>query len=907
MGMTGDVTSGASAGQHHRRRVHIVPHTHWDREWYASFQTFRLRLVDLLDDLLPRMEGDPAYARFLLDGQLAVVDDYLAVRPGAEDRLRRLIGSGRIAVGPWYTLPDEFLVGGETLVRNLQLGLRTADRFGGAMPVGYLPDMFGHVAQMPQILAGFGFGHAVVWRGVPSAVDRSGFWWEALDGTRVRAEYMPQGYGNGAALPDDAKAFVRAVTAFADLWGDLLTGPVLWMNGTDHQLPQPWLGRVVAEANDIQDDVDLRIVSLAEHLDSAPTEGLPTWRGELRSGARANLLMGVVSNRVDVRRAAAGAERALLQGAEPLSALHLAPGRWPGALLDEAWRAVVLNSAHDSVCACSIDDVCDAVLHRYREATDIAEGLAERAAAHLRDRVDHDGPVIVNPTARPRGGVVTLVLPGTEAPPGTQLLRARPAEFVLHEGPPEIVVPATEEVDWVPVVAAFSLETADGTVLVASRREGTGQMVTADVRAQLEGLHDTGPLRLKVRTLPEVTVLAPVGPVPGFGWRGWTPADAAPEATPAVTVADTPGGPVVANGLLTLAVDPADGTYAVDGHGGLGRLVDGGDCGDTYNWCPPTDDTVVDTPDAVEVSVVERGPVRARVLVVARYRWPAACEGLDRRTGEVAHEVRTRLEVRAGERAVRVEVTVDNRSRDHRLRAHFPLPSPATGSRAECAFGVVERGLGAEGGPTEAPLPTYPAQRFVQAGGLTVVHDGVAEYELVDVQDGAARELALTLLRASGMLSQRPMATRPLPAGPLVRLEGSQLQRRLTLRYAVAAGDVDPYALADEMLVPLQVAGAGPAGRGTSGTGTGTGTATPPDLPATGSALEVEGAVVSSVTREGEALVIRVFNPGPEPTRVRLGDRSGWLVDLRGRPLSPFDGSFDLRPWGLATATVPTG
>ena len=302
---------------HGRRQVHIVPHTHWDREWYASFQTFRLRLVDLLDDLLPRMDGDPAYAHFLLDGQLAVVDDYLAVRPEAEDRLRRLVGNGRIAVGPWYTLPDEFLVGGETLVRNLQLGLRTADRFGGAMPVGYLPDMFGHVAQMPQILAGIGFEHAVVWRGVPAAVDRSGFWWQAPDGTAVRAEYMPQGYGNGSALPDDAKAFVRAVGAFADLWGELLAGPVLWMNGTDHQVPQPWLGRVVADANDIQDDFDLRITSLAEHLASAPTDGLPTWQGELRSGARANLLMGVVSNRVDVRQASARAGERLPLGAGP--------------------------------------------------------------------------------------------------------------------------------------------------------------------------------------------------------------------------------------------------------------------------------------------------------------------------------------------------------------------------------------------------------------------------------------------------------------------------------------------------------------------------------------------------------------------------------------------------------------
>ena len=175
------------------RRVDIVPHTHWDREWHTPFQTFRLRLVDLLDGLLPQLEADPSYAHFLLDGQMAVVDDYLAVRPEAEERLRALAGSGRLAMGPWYALPDEFLVSGETLVRNLQHGLDVAARFGGAMEVGYLPDMFGHVAQMPQLLRQFGFEHAVVWRGVPSAIDRSGFWWSSPDGSTVRAEYLPVG------------------------------------------------------------------------------------------------------------------------------------------------------------------------------------------------------------------------------------------------------------------------------------------------------------------------------------------------------------------------------------------------------------------------------------------------------------------------------------------------------------------------------------------------------------------------------------------------------------------------------------------------------------------------------------------------------------------------------------------
>ena len=129
-----------------RRRVAIVPHTHWDREWYAPFQTFRLRLVDLLDELLPRLEADESFAPFLLDGQLAVVDDYLEVRPQAEAVLTRLATLGRLSVGPWYTLPDEFLVSGETLVRNLQLGLERAAEFGGVMEVGYLPDTFGHVA-----------------------------------------------------------------------------------------------------------------------------------------------------------------------------------------------------------------------------------------------------------------------------------------------------------------------------------------------------------------------------------------------------------------------------------------------------------------------------------------------------------------------------------------------------------------------------------------------------------------------------------------------------------------------------------------------------------------------------------------------------------------------------------------
>jgi len=208
------VPDDASATDPRPTIVGIVPHTHWDREWYAPFQVFRARLVRLLDELLPLLERDLSYARFLLDGQTIVVDDYLEVRPRAADTLQRLAAAGRLSVGPWMVLMDEFMVSGETIVRDLQLGLRRAIDLGGAMPVGYLPDMFGHIAQMPQILRLAGFEHAVVWRGVPSTVTQTAFRWEAPDGSAVRAEYLYGSYSNGRDLPDDAKQLVARARSY---------------------------------------------------------------------------------------------------------------------------------------------------------------------------------------------------------------------------------------------------------------------------------------------------------------------------------------------------------------------------------------------------------------------------------------------------------------------------------------------------------------------------------------------------------------------------------------------------------------------------------------------------------------------------------------------------------------------
>ena len=888
------------------RDVVIVPHTHWDREWYSPFQTFRLRLVDLLDDLLPRLEADPAYGHFMLDGQMAVVDDYLAIRPEAEATLRRLAVSGRLSMGPWYILMDEFLVSGETMIRDLQLGLDKAAAFGGAMAVGYLPDMFGHIAQMPQLLTQFGFDQAVVWRGVPAAMNRPAFWWEAPDGSQVRAQYLPEGYGNGASLPDDAKELVAMIGRFEETYGALAgdadDGPLLWMNGTDHQVPRPWLGRVVAEANAIQDDYRLRVGSLSEYLAGTPVDGLAHITGELRSGARANLLMGVASNRVDVHQASVITERALERLAEPLSALWRPAADWPEALLGEAWRLAILNSAHDSVCACSVDDVCDAVLHRYAEARHLGEGLTDRAVGALGRAVGGTRPLAVNGSARRRTGLIEVVEPGTGAIDGTQLLRQFPGRRVIDGLTRAAMLPIVQgALDGFDDIVDGEIDIDDGGVTVVrltrdpTRTHGKWNGPVRGSMMQLASEAPEAPSRFEISRPEARRLLVRVTDVPGLGWKRVDVSQGySADAVDPVTV--TTAG--LANGRVTVAIDSTDGTFAIDGVGGFGRLVDDGDGGDTYNYSPPASDLVVDHPESVTVRVLEEGPLRGRLEIDATYRWPERI--LDgARHGERSVVITTVIELQAGERLVRVTHSFDNTARDHRLRAWFPLPEPADSSQAECAFAEVTRGLEGEGGPGERAMATFPSRRFVRAGGLTVVHEGLLEYELVDIAgEGAearARALALTLVRCTGMLSQGPMAYRPLPAGPTTAMEGPQMAGPLTVRYVVQTGEADPYALVDDAFLPLLVADP------TSIVGM---AATPTTEADEGQRLTIDGAEVSAITRTGAKLQVRVWNPSSAATTVRIADHQGWLVDLRGHPVAPFEGQFELGPWRIATAVL---
>jgi alpha-mannosidase len=914
------MSSDRAAG---RTTIHLVPHTHWDREWYRPFQSFRMQLVDLVDRVLEMLEAEPEFA-FTLDGQLATIDDYLEIRPDQAERIRRHVESGRLAIGPWQILMDEFLVSGETLVRNLEMGWERAEDFGGPMKVGYLPDMFGHVAQMPQLLRAAGIADAVVWRGVPAAIDHHAFRWEAPDGSWVRAEYMPSGYGNAAgifAVPERLETAADRFLGWSRGWfGE---DAVLAMYGTDHAAPVPELAALVSRLNEVAEASNMRIGTLAAYLDASRpiTDADPRWRGEMRSGARANVLMGVASARIDIKQAAGRAERWLERYAEPLTALHVAPGAWPGAFLRLAWSKVVENSAHDSICGCSIDPVVDQVLVRFAEAEQIGTTLARRAALAVAGGVPRGATTVLNPSALARSGLVEaeMLIPdewgavALELPDGRrvatqELARKEPlllAEELLGAEVDDLFrrfhgreifdhawngyriegLTLTLEVD----------DDADPAWLDVDTLEAE---VTAALRARPS---DTWQIRIVAR--PRRTLAASV-PVPALGWTAVRATEGEGEAPDAVRAGDD--GRSLTNGLLsvevaadgTLTLEAADGTRA----SGVGRVVDGGDFGDSYNHAPPARDTLVERPASVEVERDLAGPARGRITVRRTYDWPRglAAHGAARSSDAERTEVTTEVELRAGEPFVRVAMAFVNHSDDHRVRLHAPLPVRAEDSHAEGQFAVVTRGLAGEGGYREEPLATFPAHGWVDAGGLALLLDHLAEYELTD---GGA-ELALTLLRSTGLISRNANPYRQDPAGPELAIPHAQMRGRWRFTFGIyphagdwLAGGV-PAAAERYRHALLAVPGlkADPAWP-PSGAGA--------DI----LALDGDGVVLTSLRRRDAAwLEARIVNLAAESRTALL---SGGLLEARtaslrgepGEPLPVADGvlALELRPAEIRT------
>ncbi|SCE15927.1 alpha-mannosidase [Streptomyces sp. DvalAA-14] len=410
----------------------FVPHFHWDREWYEPFQVFRHRLVAALDTVLETAEANPDF-RFTVDGQMAAIEDYLEMRPGSRDRIAALVAGGQLAIGPWLILLDEFLCSGETIVRNLRMGWEAAAELGGPMPVGYLPDMFGHVAQMPQILARAGFEHAALWRGVPGSVEGHAFRWRAPDGSEVRTEFLFDGYDNGLdvlLVPDRiGRALGEYARMTADRWGG---DPVLAMAGTDHNAPDARLTQWLRRAS--SDERAITVATLDEYIrEHVRDEVSAVVTGELRSHVRGNILPGVLSVRLGLKQRMAVAERTV-DHAERANALW--SRRDDSPFLSVAWHKIIESTAHDSVVGSGTDETCDQVDARLAEAAQTARAVRDAALAEVAALVPGDGHLVANPLPFARTAAVEV---DVVAPPEGGALVATAADGSTH--PVQLISP----------------------------------------------------------------------------------------------------------------------------------------------------------------------------------------------------------------------------------------------------------------------------------------------------------------------------------------------------------------------------------------------------------------------------------------------------------------------------------
>ncbi len=794
-----------------RYRLHVVSHTHWDREWYQSFQQYRMRLVRLADRLLDLLERSPEFRYFVFDGQTIVLEDYLAIRPENRERLQKLIQAGRLEVGPWYVLPDEFLVSGEALIRNLLLGHRVGQQFGGVMKIGYMPDAFGHVAQLPQILRGFGIDNFIFTRGMGEELSKLGteFLWIAPDGSRVLAVNQLKGYDNGDHIgfefhtehAGEQPRFDVAVDFFkqeiAELGETSKRGNdgsmnILINNGCDHREPQADLPRILAYVNNVLPEVQVEHTTFARFINTLRRAGLALsdWNGEIYGGKNHPMLSGVWSARTYLKQQNDECETWLSHLAEPLGILlwqRTGQESYSG-FLQHAWQVLLQNHPHDSICGCSIDQVPRDMLPRFEEARQIARLAAGAALEQLAVNLRHEqapAVVAVNTLTFPRHRVLrSFIL----IPPGKPM---KSMSLVDHEG--KTVPTHVIKMRALSARPEYALPEA---FLQQAAISGARPLLHAEKQAQLAQHFEAYGLLPRKEEIPwkvaEVEYLAES--VPATGYRTFILRDT-PTRLPEHPV--TIKGNVVENQFFRARFS-LDGSFELFHNAGKRRfgplniLEDSADAGDEYDYSSPKKNgSVFSRNRRGSIKMMHRSPLAVEIEVKNVLALPAKFDReRQRRSAQMVKcPLRWKFIMTAASPWLEVELLFENAAEDHRLRVLFPTPVSAHTSLAGQPFHLMERPLKNVNGKgwRQSPVATMPMQRWCavedRRGGLAVFVNGLHEYETIKQKGGPT--LAVTLLRAVGWLSRDDLATRPGHAGPPLVTPEAQCPGAHTFRFAV--------------------------------------------------------------------------------------------------------------------------
>jgi alpha-mannosidase len=892
-------------------QCHFISNTHWDREWRYSAQRTRYAVVELLDMLFDIIEKEPEYRTFHLDSQTLPLQDYLEIRPEMEETVRRHVQSKKLVVGPWFCLPDEFCVAGESLIRNLLLGHRIARRYGEPSKTGYSPFGWGQISQLPQIYKGFGIHVASFYRGVNAEVSRrSEFYWEAPDGTRIVASRLSRRPRYNVwyiihrrvfqALEDcnhrvfpwrlggapfglidrqfatldmqyahpiyryEEKRLEDAVRqALHEQDGDWTTPHRFWSEGHDSSAPDHREVRMIEDADRILGD-KARVFhsTVAEWEQGILAHENPDWpvaRGEMRRTAdetSSSGLMGDISSaRMYIKQENFAAERDLMLYAEPLSVFaSLLGAPYPRGFLDVAANWLLQNHGHDSIGACSRDVVHDDMMFRFRQAREIAACLIEKAMQRIAGAVDVSGLgeddvaiVVFNPTPHPRTEV---------------------AEIVLN----------------VPAEVKF-----DRLKLVASLADESGRALETEILDARKKSHIIQSPNDCANVVPatQVRMLARFEDLPPMGWRAFrlVPIERRRWADNPRSMRRGLRGmeneflkvEIQDNGALSVAHKETGRVYR-----NQGVFLDEGERGNPWQHFAPVHDRAYTTAnERPEIALVRDNGLET--AYEARFDWRLPESRDDARQSRSRRmrnlPITNTITLRKGQPWVEISTEIDNQIEDHMLRALFPSGVQTDTVHAQGQFDVVERNIPIPDMSryVEPYHPVFPMNSFVDISdgerGLAVINEGLKAYEAMDDAD---RTIAVTLLRCF------PLQICGIEMEDYSETDkGSQCLGRHVFRYSIMphAGDWEKggvWPASEKHNGHLRIAQIGTHPHG--------------HLPSSGSFLEVDPRLhVSAVKRSesGAGWIVRLFNPSDDLIRTTLRLNGG--LREPERTLSPVE------------------
>ncbi len=653
----------------------LVAHTHWDREWYLTVEQLRPRLVRLFDNLQHILETEAEYHSFWLDGQTIALEDYWQTSGEKPAWLEKALFDRKILIGPWYTLVDEWLSSGEAMIRNLFQGRRLMNAYGQDNRIGYLPDSFGHISQMPAILAGFGIHNALMYRGiVEGQLPCLEFEWISVGGQRVLGIHLLDGYFNAQRIDVErhlaGPGLERFVDSIRELEPRAATGVLLLMNGVDQALPTPRLSQSIRLLETRLPDLHIRHAGLADYLALVQQHlgdgtDLPAIQGELPDAPK---LDATLSAQVEQKIANRFVENLLTYYVEPLLVLvHPERRHAYRGSLRRVWALVTQCHAHDSICSCHSDLVAADVMNRLSRARQLGESLEQELFVEILGTRPAEQPVQLPSTLVLRNPLpwehhdpmeVTLYVPAGSAP--NSLVFEQEGEII-----PSHILSVEETCRWTEHYYGKVYNKAAG---------------TPHLRALIQP-------RLEAGAFAAIHVRSKQNPLPtGAGEASGPGHGASTSALPSGRRGILAAANTLDNGIIRVIVYP-DGRFdltelATGFHAGsLNRLQDEVDRGDLYEHARAVSGRT-HSPRAGAVCVIEESPLRAVLQIESEIE----CNG-------IACPLELRIGLAAGSRLVSVAAALDNRAQDHWLRTTCPFPGDLKQLRVHTPFDLVARGL----------------------------------------------------------------------------------------------------------------------------------------------------------------------------------------------------------------------